>query len=100
MGRYSQRKITVARAIADVLFFGAVLYAPHWAIPALMALVCMFAFVNFYEAILGGLIFDMLFGSPLVWLYGFPFIFTLGALLGLLFTETLKTRLRLDAFQD
>ena len=99
MGGRTERRIT-ARIISAILILGAVLYAPHWTIPATMALVCVFSFDDFYEILFAGFLIDVIYGSPIAWAGGFSYMYTLFALLVFLGVGSLKTRLSINVFQN
>lgn len=64
------------RLIVDILLFIAVVTLPWWlSLPC--ALVLSFYFKRYYEVILSGFVFDLLYGAPLPMFFSFSFLFTL-----------------------
>lgn len=64
------------RIVIDIIFFLSIIYAPFWL--TLIALAAgIFYFRNYYEAIGGGILIDMLYGVPLAKFFDIPFVATI-----------------------
>jgi len=64
------------RVIADIVIFFSILYTPFWL--TLLALIgAAFYFRSYYELIGGGILIDMLYGTPLVKFFDVSFITTI-----------------------
>lgn len=81
------------RIIIDIIFFFSIVYAPFWLTLIALA-VGVFYFKNYYEAIGGGLLIDMLYGVPLVKFFDIPFITTIVCTAVFIIVTRLKQNIR------
>lgn len=80
MGRdHQKRNIIFVRLTANILLFGAALFA-HWAITLAILVACLFMFQKFYEAVFFGLMLDALYGTHTLFSMSLP-LFTIGSIL-------------------
>ena len=64
------------RSLAGILLFSAVVVLPWWLwLP--LALYLSFYFRHYYEAMMSGFVYDLLYGAPLPMFFSFSFFFTL-----------------------
>lgn len=76
-----------------MLLFVAVVILPWWfSLPC--ALFFSFYFKHYYEAILSGFVFDVLYGAPLPAFFSFSFLFTLAMAVLFFIIESLKPYLK------
>ena len=92
-GDRKKRNLIIGRIVADVLLFSAVLFA-HWAVVVLMGLVCLIAFPRFYEAVIAGVLLDLLYGAPIPKFLNITVIFTVTTLVMYFVVTRFKTQLR------
>jgi len=81
------------RIAINIAFFFSILFLPWWA-SALLGVISLFLFSSFYELIFWAFVSDLLYGAPVVSLYGFNVIFTLSALVLFIAVEFLKKSIR------
>ncbi|MFA4890084.1 MAG: hypothetical protein WC587_00395 [Candidatus Paceibacterota bacterium] len=84
----------IKRIIADVIFFSCLFILP-WQWTAVLAVVFIILFGNFWEAALAGLIFDSLYSIPGAKIYGRFGIFTATALVLVLVSKIIRKKIRL-----
>lgn len=60
----------IIRILTDVLFFGSVLFLPWW-ITLFIGILGLIFLENFWEIIVGGLLIDLVYGTPLPHLFSF-----------------------------
>jgi len=83
----------VLRISASILLIMSVLFMPFW-LSVLLVPIFMFYFSIFWEAVLIFLLSDLLYGTPLVGLWGITYISFLSSALLLLVIELLKKKLK------
>ena len=83
----------VKRILASVFLLVSVLFLPLW-FSALLALILMFYFDIFWEAVALFLLSDLLYGVPQSGFYNFAFVSFVSAGLGLLLIEFAKKKLK------
>lgn len=81
------------RIAVDVFLLIAAFLLPWWATIALAAAAAL-VFARFYEIIFIGIIIDSLYSTPVAEFYRFQFAVTLLAIIVLVATEFLKSRLK------
>jgi hypothetical protein len=90
----------VYRVLVSIAILGAIIIAPWWVF-AIMALVSVFLFKKYYEIIVLGFIFDLIYGLPINTLEGnfidiirFSLIFTISSVVVFFVVERLKKNLK------
>ncbi len=86
------------RPLADIFLFVAVVTLPWWlSLP--LALLLSFYFKRYYEAMLSGFVFDLLYGAPLPMFFSFSFFFTLVMAVLFFVIESLKPYLKFYSYR-
>jgi len=84
----------IKRIIADIIFFSGLFVLPwHWT--AVLAVVFIIWFGNFWEAVLAGFILDSFYSLPNTRIYGRFGIFTAIALALVLSSKIIRKKIRL-----
>jgi hypothetical protein len=84
----------IKRLIVDTLFFSSLFILP-WYWTAVLAVIFIIWFGNFWEAVLAGFIFDALYSIPNTKIYGRFGIFTSVALVLVLVSKIIRKKIRL-----
>lgn len=95
MGANTEKyNLLIARLSADAIIGAAVLSAHTWVAVALMVALCFLIFRRYYEGIIFGLIYDLLYGTHGSFALGFPLMFTVSFALVYGIISYVKTFLR------
>lgn len=84
----------IKRIIADVLLFSSLFILP-WQWTAVLAVIFIILFGNFWEAVLAGFILDAFYSVPNTKIYGRFGVFTAIALVLVLASKILRKKIRL-----
>ncbi len=84
----------IKRIFADIALFLSIFFAP-WYAAAGLGIVFIILFPRFWEAVLAGVFLDAMYGSENAGIYGRFGIFTLMALVLILFIERIKKQIRI-----
>lgn len=84
----------IKRLVADFIFFFSLFVLP-WYWTAILAIVFIIWFGNFWEAVLAGFILDTLYSIPNTRIYGRFGIFTAGATILILLVKIARKKVRL-----
>lgn len=64
------------RILLDILIFASIFYFSWW-VTLVFVIIGILSFKNFYESIVAGLFFDLLYGTPAVEFSGIWFVYTM-----------------------